>query len=65
MTENLVNGDNIINHALLKKVISFEVMDGADFIAVSGNIIDTENFNINLAGGGPINNAEIIFIYIN
>lgn len=64
-TQTLNNGDNTINHNLGKKVIAFEVMDGDDFVAVGGNVIDTNSFNINLAGGGPINNAEIIFIYIN
>ena len=66
VTQNLVNGGNNIDHNLAGKVIiAFSVKDGDDFIAVDGNVVDANNFNIELAGGGPINNATIILIYVN
>lgn len=65
ITQTLNNGDNNINHQLGgKTIVAFDVKDGNDFIAVGGSVVDGDNFLINLAGGGPINDAKIIFIYI-
>jgi len=65
VTQTLNDGDNTINHNLGKEIIGFEVKDVGVFVETSGDIIDNNNFNINLAGGGPINNAIIILTYIN
>lgn len=62
-TQTLNAGDNTINHGLGKTVINFVVQDGNDFVETTGNIIDSDNFNINLAGGS-ITNAKINLIYI-
>ena len=64
ITQTLNNGNNTISHNLNKTVISFTVKDGNNFVETSGNIIDANDFNINLAGGGPITNATITLIYI-
>ena len=62
--QTLNDGDNLINHNLDKTIVSFSVKDGNEFVETSGNIIDSNNFNINLSGGGPITNATISFIYL-
>lgn len=62
-TQTLNAGDNTVNHALGKTVINFTVQDGDDFVEVTGNIIDSNNFNLNLAAGS-ITDAKITFIYI-
>ena len=64
VTQTLNNGNNTISHNLNKTIISFTVKDGNDFVETSGSIIDANDFNINLAGGGPITNATISLIYI-
>lgn len=61
-TQTLNAGDNTINHALGKAIINFVVQDGNDFVETTGNIIDNNNFNINLAAGS-ITNAKITLIY--
>ena len=63
ITQTLNNGDNTITHNLGKVVHSFNVKDGSTFIEVSGNDIDVNNFNINLAGGGSILDATIYINY--
>ena len=63
ITQTLNSGDNTIIHNLGKTVINFIVQDGNDFVEVTGNIIDTNNFNLNLAAGS-ITNAKITFIFI-
>ncbi len=63
IVQNLVGGDNTINHNLNKTIISFSVKDVNDFVFAEGNIIDSNNFNINLSGGS-ITGATISFIYI-
>jgi hypothetical protein len=63
VVSNLVSGDNTISHNLDKTIISFSVKDGNDFVLTEGNIIDTNDFNINLSGGS-ITGATISFIYI-
>ena len=60
-TQTLNVGDNTRNHGLGKDIISFTVQDGNDFVEVTGNIIDSDNFNLNLAGS--ITNAKITLIY--
>jgi len=62
--QTLVDGDNTIAHNLDKTIISYTVKNGNDFVFTEGNIIDSNNFNINLSGGGPLTNAIISFIYI-
>lgn len=61
-TQTLNAGDNTINHDLGKTIINFVVQDGNDFVETTGNIIDNNNFNINLAAGS-ITDAKIILIY--
>lgn len=62
-TQTLNEGDNIINHGLGKTVINFVVQDGNDFVKTTGSIIDSNNFNISLAGGSIVN-AKITLIYV-
>ena len=62
-TQTLNAGDNTVNHNLDKTIIGFWVKNQAGaFQSVSGNIIDSDNFNINLAGGS-IANAAIVLVY--
>jgi hypothetical protein len=62
--QTLNDGPNTISHNLNKTIISFSVKDGNDFVETSGSIIDSNDFDVNLSGGGPIVNATISFIYI-
>ena len=62
-TQTLNAGDNTRNHGLKKTIISFTVQDGNDFVEVTGNIIDSDNFNLNLAAGSIVN-AKITLIYV-
>ncbi len=62
ITQTVTAGDNTINHDKGKPVINFIVQDGDIFVDASGNIIDSDNFNINLAGGS-ITDAKITLIY--
>lgn len=62
VTQNLNSGNNNINHNLGKEVVGFDVKDGGDFVATSGNVVDNNIFNINLAAGN-IANASIILYY--
>lgn len=64
VTATLSNGDNNIAHNLGKSVISFSVKNGDNFVATTGSIVDSNNFNINLAGGGDLVDATITLIYI-
>ncbi len=63
ITQTLNNGDNTVNHALNKVIEHYTVKDGNDFVATTGNIINANDFNVNLAGGGPITDATITFFY--
>ena len=57
---NLVNGNNLINHKLEAQVAKVVVFDSAnEKIDVDYNLVDSDNLNINIAGGGPINNVTI------
>lgn len=60
----LIDGDNVINHGLDKAIIAFSVKFNNEFKATTGVIVDSNNFNVNLSGGGPLNNAIVTFIYI-
>lgn len=64
VVQTLNNGDNPIVHNLGKEVTGYDVKNVDDFVEVNGNIIDANTFNINLAAGGPINNAIIVLSYI-
>lgn len=65
ITQNLVDGDNTINHGLAKEVVSWSIKDSNGiFKEFSVNIIDNNNINVNLAGGGPLNNSVILLSYI-
>lgn len=63
-TITLSNGDNNINHGLNKEIVHFSVKNSAgDFINVTGSVVDLDNFNINLAGGGPLADSVVTLIY--
>lgn len=66
ITQTLTDGDNTISHNLGKDIIAFTVKDSTGkFINTTGNIIDSDDFNVNVSGGGPIVDALIILQYIN
>lgn len=62
ITQTLTGGDNTVNHNLGVLVNSVTVKDGLELVEVTINDIDTDNVNINLAGGS-ITNATIIINY--
>ena len=65
LTRNLVNGNNTINHNLNASVKSVTVKNNAGmFIDTTITVVDSNNININVSGGGPINNAIINIFYL-
>jgi len=60
--QDLNTGDNTINHGLDKTILHFSVKEGSNFVQVDGNIVDSDNFNINLPGGNIVG-AITTFIY--
>jgi len=62
ITQTLNAGDNTVTHTLGVNPIAYSVKDGGTYVATTGNDININNFNVNLAGGS-ITDATIIFIY--
>lgn len=62
ITQTLTGGDNTVNHNLGVLVNSVTVKDGNELIEVTINDIDTDNVNINLAGGS-VTDATILINY--
>jgi hypothetical protein len=62
---DLNDGDNTINHALNATVTLVNVFNSADkAIPFTYDLIDANNININISGGGPITNCTIYIFYI-
>lgn len=60
VVQTLNDGNNTVNHAINKIVVGVFVVDSSNNkIEVEWSLIDNNNINVYLAGGGPVTNAII------
>ena len=58
--QTLNDGDNTVNHALGQTAIAVTVLDSNNNkIEAEWSIIDNNNINVNISGGGPVTDAII------
>lgn len=65
IVQTLNDGQNSVVHGLGKVVTSVDVWNGDIYADVDYDIVDSNEINIALAGGGPLVDARIEITYLN